>query len=229
MQNTSVVEYESESKQLRSNLWTFCIYPDDSLPDNYLQIINNFHIPTLLSPVHDADISGNGMEKKKHIHVMMHFGSRANKSYDQVMKYVEKLGGCPCEVVHNSVGMIRYFIHKDNPEKSQHSKDMDRNWTLEDIKSFCGFEYLPAFEDNTTDENRYFNFLEEFCEDNQVYNYYQLTLLLKKHNMINELNFLRRHSTHIRFYLTDKYQVLRRLGMISSLDESFANPGVDNN
>lgn len=229
MQNICVVEYESESKELRSNVWTFCIYPDDSCPPNYLQIIDNWHIPTLISPVHDADISGNGMEKKKHIHVMMFFGTRANKSYNQVMKYVEKLNGCPCEVVHNSVGMIRYFIHKDNPEKSQRSKGMDRDWVVDDLKSFCGFEYLSAFENNFTDENRYFNFIEEFCEDNKIYNYYQLTLYLKQHGLINELNFLRRHSTHIRFFLTDKYQVLKRLGYISTLDEDFVKSGVEKN
>lgn len=213
MQNISEIEYVSESKELRSNCWTFCIYPDDSLPENYLSIIDQWHIPVLLSPVHDSDVNGNGMEKKKHIHVMIYFGSGKNKSYPQVMKYVEKLNGCPAEVVHNTVGMIRYFVHRDNPEKHQYK--------IEDLKSFCCFQYLEAFENNATDENKYFNFIEEFCEDNQIYNYYQLTLKLKDCNLINELNFLRRHSTHIRFYLTDKFQVLKRLGYIQSLDEEF--------
>lgn len=212
MQNISVVEYESESKELRSNLWTFCIYPE-SMPKNYLDVINGFMIPTLLSPLHDADLNGNGMEKKAHMHVMMHFGSRANKSYNQVMKFVEKLNGCPCEVVHNSVGMIRYFIHRDNPEKHQYN--------LEDIKSFFGFQYLEAFENNYTDESRLFQFLEDLCEDNKVYNYYQLTLILKKMGLINELNFLRRHSTHIRYFLTDKYQVLKRQNMITTIEDEF--------
>lgn len=201
MENISVIEYESQSKELRSNLWTFCIYPEDSLPDNYLTIINSWAIPTLLSPVHDSDLNGNGMEKKKHIHVMMHFGARANKSYKQVMRFVNQLNGCPCEVVQNSVGMIRYFIHKDNPEKHQYK--------LEDMKSFFGFEYLEAFE-TSTDENKIYSFLEDFCEDNCVYNYYQLTLYLKQHNYLTELNFLRRHSMHIRYFLTDKYQIWKR-------------------
>ena len=219
MQNISVVEYESESKELRSNLWTFCIYPDDSLPDDYLQIIGSWCIPVLLSPVHDADVNGNGMEKKKHIHVMMHFGSRANKSYNQVMKFVEKLHGCPCEVVHNSVGMIRYFIHRDNPEKHQYD--------LDDMQSFFGFEYKSAFDSNI-DDDKIFEFLEDFCEDNTVYNYYQLTLLLKKQNLKNELFFIRRHSNHIRYFLNDKYQVLKRLGQLEQVESEFVNSGVEN-
>lgn len=216
MQNIAEIEYQSDSKDLRSNTWTFCVYPDDSLPDDYLTIINNFGIPCLLSPIHDSDVNGNGMEKKKHIHVMLYFGKGANKSYKQVMKYVEKLHGCPAEVVHNSVGMIRYFVHRDNPEKFQYK--------VEDLKSFFGFEYLQAFENNATDENRLFSFLEDFCEDNQIYNYYQLTLYLKNHCLVNELNFLRRHSMHMRYFLTDKYQVVKRAGYLDSFEQGFINP-----
>lgn len=215
MQNLSEITYVSESQELRSNTWTFCIYPDDSLPDNYLEIINSLSwgVPTLLSPVHDSDVNGNGMEKKKHIHVMLYFGKGANKSYTQVMKFVSKLNGCPCEVVHNSVGMIRYFVHRDNPEKAQYK--------IEDIKGFWGFQYLEAFENLATDENEYFSFLEDYCEDNMIYNYYQLTFSLKKNKLINELNFLRRHSTHIRFLLTDKYQILKRLDKLNNEEKLF--------
>lgn len=181
-------------------------------------------VAVLLSPVHDADVNGNGMEKKKHIHVMLHFGARANKSYKQVMKFSDQLHGCPCEVVHNSVGLIRYFIHYDNPEKSHRSKGMDRDWTVDDLKSFFGFQYHEAFESQYSDENRFFDFLENFCEDNNIYNYYQLTKVLKSHGLVNEVNFLRRHSTHIRYFLTDKYQILKRAGYVRSLDNAFIKP-----
>lgn len=213
MQNISEIEYVSESEELRSNTWTFCIYPDRSLPKDYLSIIGSWCIPTLLSPVHDADVNGNGMEKIKHIHVMIYFGKGANKSYTQVMKFVEKLNGCPCEVVHNSVGLIRYFIHKDNPEKAQYS--------IDDMKSFFGFQYKEAFDNTIADEDIMYNFIEDFIEEHFVYNYYQLTKALKKHNMINELNFLRRHSIHIRSYLTDKYQILKRLDKLNNEDRLF--------
>lgn len=213
MQNISDIEYVSESQDLRSNTWTFCIYPDCGLPCNYKEIIGSWCIPTLLSPVHDKDVNGNGMEKKKHIHVMMYFGKGANKSYLQVMKFVEKLDGCPCEVVHNSVGLIRYFVHKDNPEKHQYS--------VNDLQSFFGFKYKEAFDNNIADEDKMFDFLENFIEEHFCYNYYQLTTSLKKHNMINELNFLRRHSMHIRCYLTDKYQILKRLDKLTNEDKLF--------
>lgn len=221
MQNISEFEYVSESQELRSNCWTFCIYPEDSLPNDYLQIIGSWCIPVLLSPVHDKDVNGNGMEKKKHIHVLMYFGKGANKSYNQVMKFVDKLNGCPCEVVNNTVGLIRYFVHKDNPEKHQYD--------IKDLRSFFGFEYTGAFESTSTDENKYYDFLEDFCEEHYVYNYYQLTVALKKHKLVNELNFLRRHSMHICKYLTDKYQILKRLDKLNNEDKLFTDSGVENN
>ena len=191
------IEYESESQDLRSNCWTFCIYPGDSLPENYLNIIQNWHIPTLLSPVHDSDVNGNGMEKKKHIHVFMYFGKGANKSYDQVMKFVNKLHGCPCEVVNNSVGMIRYFIHADNPEKFQYD--------INDLVSTSGFRYMDAFNDVST-EDQIYDAIETFIKDSEIHNYFVLINKMKEANMKTEVNFIRRHSIHVCKYLDGAYQ-----------------------
>lgn len=221
MQNISEIEYVSDSQDLRSNTWTFCIYPDRGLPSNYKEIIGSWCIPTLLSPVHDSDVNGNGMEKVKHIHVMMYFGKGANKSYSQVMKFVEKLDGCPCEVVHNSVGLIRYFVHKDNPEKVQYD--------IKQMQSFFGFQYMEAFNNNIADEDLLFDFIENFIDDHFVYNYYQLTKSLKEHGMINELNFLRRHSMHIRYFLTDKYQILKRMDKLDDEKIKFNISEVEKN
>lgn len=211
MHNISVIEYESESKELRSNLWTFCIYPDDSLPDNYLTIINSWVIPVLLSPVHDSDVNGNGMEKKKHIHVMMHFGARANKSYDQVMKFVDQLHGCPAEVVHNSVGMIRYFVHRDNPEKYQYQ--------VEDMTSFFGFQYLEAF-NSISDEDQLYKRVEDIILENKIFNAKILTLYLKKHNLIDELRFARRHTIWFKAIMDGIYHdAIRSIEKNSKLDD----------
>lgn len=112
----------SEKQQKRSNLWLCVVYPEDSLPDNYLQIISyEWHVPTLLSPVHDADLNADSTEKKKHIHIMIDFGSGQNKSYDQVLNLTKKLHGTVPVICQNRSAMIRYFIHRDNPEKAQYN------------------------------------------------------------------------------------------------------------
>ena len=107
-------------KQRRSNLWSCVIYPGDSLPDNYLDIIKEWHVPVLLSPVHDAAKNADDSEKKVHVHLMIDFGSGQNKSFDQVNNLVKSLKGTIPIIVNNRSAMIRYFIHKDNPEKHQY-------------------------------------------------------------------------------------------------------------
>lgn len=198
MENFSEKFYDSESKELRSNCWTFCVYPDDSLPDDYLNIIQNWHVPTLLSPIHDKDKNGNGMEKKKHIHVFMYFGKGANKSFNQVMKFVKKLNGCQCEVVNNAPGLIRYFVHKDNPEKAKYS--------INDLVSLSGFEYLEAFENNYQQELIY-DFVEDFITDNDIHNIVVLIRSLKKANLKNEVQFVRTHTIYFSKFLDGCYQL----------------------
>ena len=40
----------------RSRLWIFIAYPE-SLPDNWLDIISEWHISCCVSPLHDRDIN----------------------------------------------------------------------------------------------------------------------------------------------------------------------------
>ena len=54
-------------KDPRTNLWAFLIYPDDSAPDNYLEIIQNWHIPTIISPLHEPDNNGDLEERFKNL------------------------------------------------------------------------------------------------------------------------------------------------------------------
>lgn len=181
----------------RSNVWSFIIYPDDSLPDNYLSIINNWHIPCLLSPIHDLDLNGDETEKKKHIHLMLYFGVGANKSFKQVKLYSDQLNGSNPIIINCTNAMIRYFIHKDNPEKHQYD--------INDIMSFSGFEYKQAFENYTTDEELY-SVIEEFIFNNCIFNYADLLNGLKSHNMFYECSFVRKHVNHFIHCLNGVYQ-----------------------
>ena len=107
----------------RSNLWCFVGYPNDSLPKNYLSILQNEHIACLVSPIHDKDKNADNTEKKKHIHFMVYYGNGANKSQDQVSELSKKLNGTIPIIVNSRNAMIRYFIHADNPEKKQYSRN----------------------------------------------------------------------------------------------------------
>ena len=120
------------AKEQRSNKWAFLIYKE-SVPENYLDILEELHIPFILSPWHDKDINKEtGEFKKAHKHGAFYFDSL--KSFSQVSELIkDKLNGPRhVEPVMSPKGMYDYFIHAENPEKTLYN--------IEDIESGCGFE-----------------------------------------------------------------------------------------
>lgn len=187
------------SKQRRSNLWICVFYPDDSAPEDYEDIIQSWHLPVLLSPIHDADLNADSSEKKKHIHLMIDFGSGQNKSFDQVKNITDQLNGTNPIICQNRSAMIRYFVHKDNPEKHQYE--------INDLKTFGGFEYVAAFE-NYSNELQIYKFIEDIIFDNIIYNYAVLCRYMIQHGYQYEYNFLRKHTLHFKALLDGQFQMI---------------------
>lgn len=105
------------AKEKRSNKWAFLLY-QESAPENYLDILEELHIPFVLSPWHDKDINREtGEFKKSHKHGVLFFESL--KSYSQVSELLTEKLNTPShvEVVMSPKGMYDYFIHAENPEK----------------------------------------------------------------------------------------------------------------
>lgn len=141
----------------RGRNWTAEIYPE-SMPANYTEILDNLHISWAESPVHDFDVNPDGTLKKSHIHLIFCF--EGNKSFDQV-RDITKLLNAPIPLKLQSVrGMVRYFVHLDNPEKYPYKKS--------DIKVHGGFEIDEYFAPSTADYMRILRELEEFIRDNDI-------------------------------------------------------------
>lgn len=189
----------NENYKRRSNLWTCIVYPDDSLPKDYMSIIINWHIPVLLSPIHDSDKNADDKEKKKHIHILLDFGSGQNKSFDQVRQFTDQLKGTIPEICHNKPALIRYFIHKDNPEKHQYKQ--------EDLVSVSGFEFQFAFE-NFSSEVEMYKFIEDIVYDNMIYNYAHLIKYMSEKGYQYELMFVRHHTMHFQALLNGYWQLI---------------------
>ena len=103
----------------RARIWSFVGYPGDSLPENYAEILSDdLHLCWAESPIHDADLNGDGSQKKAHIHFILSF--EGMKSFDQVKEITDILH-CPIpQKCRNARSLVRYFIHLDNPEKHQY-------------------------------------------------------------------------------------------------------------
>lgn len=120
------------AKEKRSNKWAFLLY-QDSAPENYLDILEQLHIPFVLSPWHDKDVNKEtGEFKKAHKHGAFFFDSL--KSYSQVSELLTEKLNAPAHVepVMSPKGMYDYFTHAENPDKTLYN--------IEDIESGCGFE-----------------------------------------------------------------------------------------
>ncbi|NMA74256.1 MAG: Replication protein RepB [Bacteroidales bacterium] len=132
------------TKDKRSNKWAFLLY-QESAPDNYLEVLEELHIPFVLSPWHDRDVNKEtGEIKKAHKHGALFFESL--KSYSQVSELLTKHLKTPnhVEIIMSPKGMYDYFIHAENPDKTLYD--------INDIETGCGFELDKFLTSNNHDK-----------------------------------------------------------------------------
>lgn len=184
------------AKEKRSNKWAFLLY-QDSAPENYLDILEQLHIPFVLSPWHDKDVNKEtGEFKKAHKHGAFFFDSL--KSYSQVSELLTEKLNAPAHVepVMSPKGMYDYFTHAENPDKTLYN--------IEDIESGCGFEldqflleqdsnqYLETVIDTITDNDlTEFEDLVHFARHNDTM---LLGLILKRTYFFTKFLDSRRHN-----------------------------------
>lgn len=151
-----------EAGPARARNYTTIVYPE-SAPENWLDILDQQHVPALVSPLHDRDVNPDGEPKKPHWHVLVMFDGV--KTVSQAKNLFEQIGGVGCQKVNSIRGSVRYLCHIDNPEKAQYKP--------KDVKSFCGVDYseicaLPS------DKYVLIKNILAFCEENDVINFADL-------------------------------------------------------
>ena len=159
-------------KEQRSNKWAFILYKD-SCPINYLEVLEEMMIPFILSPWHDKDINkSTGKLNKPHKHGALFFESL--KSYSQVSNLLSEKLSTPShiEMIHSPTGMLNYFTHASNPEKTLYDTEkiecgagfkldkflteQNSDWIIADIidiieeKNFKEFKDLVKYMKNTS-------------------------------------------------------------------------------
>lgn len=163
-----------KKKEQRSNKWAFIIYKE-SVPTNYLQVLEELHVPFVLSPWHDKDMDRQtGEVKKAHKHGVFVFESL--KSYSQISSLVSGKLNAPkhVEIVLSPKGMYDYFTHAENPEKTP--------YRIEDIEYGCGFELEKFLMEYNTNE-----FLEsviDIIEENDFVEFEELVIYAKNNNAL---------------------------------------------
>lgn len=160
-------------KEQRSSKWAFLIYKD-SVPDNYIEVLEEIHVPFILSPWHDLDVDKTKENefKKPHKHGALYFDSL--KSYSQVSELLSSKLNSPShvEVVMSPKGMYDYFTHAENPDKTEYS--------IDDIESGCGFELDKFLLEQ--DGRDFYKEVIDIIEGNDFVEFSELVLYARQNN-----------------------------------------------
>ncbi|MCC9272680.1 MAG: replication protein [Lactobacillus gallinarum] len=151
---------EAKKPVVKGRDWTFLVYPE-SAPKNWRDVLNATHMRWIESPLHDRDTNPDGTKKKPHWHIMLSAdGPITEKRINQIIK---PLNGPIPQKVGSSIGMVRYFIHLDNPEKYQYPMD--------EIKGHNGADVGSYFQLTQTSRLNIMKDIIKFIYDNNVDNF----------------------------------------------------------
>lgn len=155
----------------KGRYWAGLIYPSDSCPDNWQELMQLSGLQILVSPLHDLDIADvkTGELKKPHRHVIAMWMNTTTRRNAQ--RFFEQFNG-PKTIIRleSPRGMPRYLVHLDNPEKAQYSP--------EDVLAFNGADWQKiAIPDDDRQEAMS---IVNLVADNGIQGYYDLLKLCEQ-------------------------------------------------
>lgn len=162
------------AKDKRSNKWAFLIYKE-SAPKDYLDVLDEIHVPFILSPWHDKDVNrSTGEFKKAHKHGALFFETL--KSYTQVSELLQEKLNTPAhiEVVMSPKGMYDYFTHAENPEKTLYN--------IDDIEAGAGFNLDKFLAEQSSDE--FLNEVIDLIDSNDITEFEELIYFARANNYL---------------------------------------------
>lgn len=154
---------ENASAKGRTRNWVFIVYPE-SAPKNWRDILDDFHIEWVESPLHDSDKNDAGELKKPHWHVLLMF--EGVKSVEQVKEVSEAVLGTIPIKCNSPKGTVRYMAHLDNPEKHQYDKSK--------IIAHGGADVGELLKPTSSARYMLIREMSEFIRDNDVREYEDL-------------------------------------------------------
>lgn len=179
----------TKTKNQRTRNWTFVIYPGDSAPDDWLEKLKSLNTSGFVSPLH-TDINPDETEKKPHRHVLLMF--EGVKSFEQVKAISDAFNAPHPQYVQSKTGMARYLCHLDNPEKKQYKP--------EEVICLGGADYLDTVA-TAADLDLTISEMEQWCDDNGVYSYAQLSRYARAHRPDWTRVLRHRCTVHMKAYL----------------------------
>lgn len=162
-------------KNVKARNWACVVYPE-SLPDNWLEILQLSGLKIAISPLHDKDLNADDEEKKAHYHIIFCWDS-GSTTYNNALNFSKQLNGTIPIPLQQIRGYYRYFTHLDNPEKYQYDE--------KDIKCLNGFSISDFIELTRSEISKIKKQIRELIYQNGICEYSDLMDYLD-HNSTNE-------------------------------------------
>lgn len=152
----------------KGRIWACVAYPE-SLPTNWIELLQETGLQIAISPLHDKDLYPTGEVKKAHYHIIFNYDGPTTQ------KHVKDL----CDSLNMTIpikleslrGMYRYHIHLDNPEKYQYD---DRDRIL-----LGGFDPSSVNSLTKTEVDKFIQEILDFIEENNILEYRDLIFNLR--------------------------------------------------
>lgn len=184
--------YRSYDRSQRAKNYTIVVYPDD-MPENWLDVMREDMFDMVISPYHDKDKNPDGEPKKPHYHILVSAG-KAWITMNKLAEWGRKLKGIALpQKCSNPKGLVRYFLHIDDPSKYQYSKS--------DIQVIGQYDIEPFFKATITEEKAIRKEIMEFVRDNEIIEFADLVEYCLEHNEEWD-DYLANHTYYIKEYIS---------------------------
>lgn len=148
----------------RARGWACIVYPE-SAPENWIELLNEAHIQTLISPLHDKDKRGNGEDKKPHYHVLAMFDNPVGET--SAKNYFKRIGiTAPPEKIDTIKGYARYLVHLDDHDKVRYNE--------KDVVCLAGASWAATALDEAEEVNAILDEIEDFIAETGCCSYFTL-------------------------------------------------------
>lgn len=185
----------------KGRYWACVCYPE-SLPSNWLEILQESGLAIAISPLHGLDVDPTGKPKKPHYHLLLCYDGPT--TYNNVKTLCDSLNATIPIKIESPRGMYRYHIHMDNPEKHQYD---DRDRILMngiDPASFNGLTETEQFKIKCE--------LIQLIRDNKIYEYSNLIDYLKALELKDYLTVAMKNTLFFNSYLSSARNSIKSQG-----------------
>jgi len=184
---------------IKKRNWTFVLYTDSCSKD-WEEYLISTGVPFTYA-YHDKDKTEVGEDKKAHYHVLVCFDGPT--TYNTMKEYGERVGAANGVVqpVGSVRGMVRYFCHKDNPDKYQYSEDI--------IQCRNGFDPKDYFALTVSQQKAFKVKVIQFIRDNDIDEYATLIDILMENDEVDLFDIATQNTFFFTQYIKSRKNVKR--------------------